>query len=189
MVLRMIKGYLVAKRLKGKGAELPEAADAELEQLMRGVDTPPQGKEAVKTISHQAMAVKSPVLRGAYYCAAGNLAIQPLKRPGLAVGLYLKALRADPSCLEALNKLQELLSAQKRFRRLERTYWEVLARLDDNEAGEAIWVACWAGLAAIYSASPRTIPRADAIRKALNAYVSEIDEDDADIANLPKVVP
>jgi hypothetical protein len=190
LILRMIKAYLFAKRLRGDGTSLPKAADAELARLVEGVDTPQRSKESIRAITHQALGVKSPPVRGAYYCAAGNLAIHPLKRPGLAVGFYLKALRADPTCIEALRKLQDLLSAQKRFRRLEMTYWEVLARLDDCEVGEAVWVVCWSGLAAVYSASPRTVRRADAIRKALSAFVTDSDEEDSDgISNVPTVAP
>lgn len=186
LVLRLIKDYLFVKRWKGKEAGLPDAADAELAELVGAVDSANKGRETIRTISRLALGGKSPTVRGAYYCAAGNLALHSVKRPGLAVGLYLKALRADPTCLEALHKLQDLLSAQKRFRRLERTYWEVLARLDDTEVGGDIWIACWSGLAAVYSASPRTILRADAIRKALTAYVS--DDDDDSIASLTQAV-
>ena len=105
------------------------------------------------------------------------------------MGLFLKALRADPTCVEGITKLQEILSAQKRFRRLEWTYWEVLARLDDSEVGEEMWLACWSGLAAIYAASPKTVRRADAIRKALNAFAQDPDDEDTEgpPSRIPKV--
>ena len=99
-----------------------------------------------------------------------------MKRPSLAVGLYLRALRETPNCPEALDKLQEILTAQKRLRRLEWNYWDVLGRLGEGEADSEIWLKCWSGLATVYSRSPRTVRRADAIRKAMAAYVTD-DED------------
>jgi hypothetical protein len=178
-VLRVVKAYFLARRLKDRASDLPEGADTELVTIIEGAKTPQRARDAIRNISHLAHGVQSPAVRSAYYSAAGNLALNPLKRPGLAVGLFLKALRADPTCVEGITKLQEILSAQKRLRRLEWTYWEVLARLDDSEVGEDMWLACWSGLAAIYAASPRTVRRADAIRKALNAFVPDSEDDEA----------
>lgn len=175
LVFRMIQAYLLAHRLQGRTMGVPTDADDRLVTLLRNTDSPQRAKDAVRDITHMASGVKSPAGRSAYYSAAGNLALNPLKRPNLAVGLYLKALRANPTAIDAIHKLQEILTAQKRTRRLEWTYWEVLARLDDNEVGEDTWIACWAGLAAIYGASPKTVHRADAIRKSLSAFVSEED--------------
>jgi hypothetical protein len=173
LVFRMIKAYLLAHRLKGPIHDVPSEADERLVSMLKNIDTPQKAKETLREISRTAGGVQSSVGRSAYLLAAGNLALNPLKRPNLAVGFYLKALRANPMCVEAIHKLQEILTAQNRRRRLEWTYWEVLARLDDSEVGEETWVACWAGLAAIYTASPKTIHRADAIRKSLAAFVTD----------------
>ena len=175
LIFRMVQAYLLAHRLKGCSQDVPNDADERLVEMLRGADTPQKAKDALRDITHMAGGVKSPAGRSAYYSAAGNLALNPLKRPNLAVGLYLKALRANPTTIEAVRKLQEILTAQKRIRRLEWTYWEVLARLDDSEVGEETWLACWAGLAAVYAASPKTVHRADAIRKSLSAFL--VDED------------
>jgi len=174
LVLRMVRAYFFARRVSPGSAWLPVAADERLTSLVAEVENSGKVREALRTIGQRAPGIKSPSLRSAYHCAAGYLAISRLKRPGLAVGFYLKALRADPTCIEALDKLQEILAAQKRLWRLERTYWEVLGRLDDSEAGTEMWFKCWSGLTAVYSASPRTIRRADAIRKMLSVF----DEDD-----------
>jgi hypothetical protein len=190
LVLRSVKAYFLAKRLRSGGNGLPSDADARLVELVENAKTPGKARDAIREVSRVAHAIPSSSKRSAYYCAAGNLAIHPLKRPGSAVGLFLKALRADPTCIEAIVKLQDILTAQKRYRRLEWTYWEVLARLDDSEVGEEVWIACWSGLAAIYAASPRTVRRADAIRKSIAAYVQE-DDDDLDehghSSRIPKV--
>ena len=175
LIFRMVQAYLLAHRLKGRSHDVPNDADERLLEMLRGADTPQKAKDALRDITHMAGGVNSPAGRSAYYSAAGNLALNPLKRPNLAVGLYLKALRANPTTIEAVRKLQEILTAQKRLLCLEWTYWEVLARLDDSEVGEETWLACWAGLAAIYAASPKTVHRADAIRKSLSAFL--IDED------------
>ncbi len=192
LVLRMVKSYSLAKRLRSEGTGLPMDADAGLVELVERAQTPAKAREVIREISEMAHGIASSSKRAAYYCAAGNLAIHPLKRPNSAVGLFLKALRDHPTCSDAIVKLQEILTAQKRYRRLEWTYWEVLARLDDSEVGEEVWVACWSGLAAIYAASPRTVRRADAIRKSINAFVQVDEDDDEDIdlgatMRIPKV--
>ena len=191
LLFRMIKAYLLAHRLKGRPQDVPSDADERLLLLIKKADTPQRAKEVVSDITHLAGSVKSPGGRGAYFVAAGNLALNPLKRPNLAVGLYLRALRADPTCIEAVHKLQEILTAQKRHRRLEWTYWEVLARLDDSEVGDDTWLACWAGLAALYSGSPKTVHRADAMRKALAAFTAdEYSEREIErISRIPKSAP
>jgi hypothetical protein len=191
LVFRLIKSYLLAHRLKGSAQDVPLDADDKLVSILETADSPPKAKEAVRDITHRAVSIKSPAGRGAYFSAAGNLAVNQLKRPNLAVGLYLRALRANPTCVEAVHRLQEILTAQKRIRRLEWTYWEVLARLDDSEVGEEMWIACWAGLAALYSASPKTVHRADAIRKSLSAFVAdESDEKEMErISKIPKAAP
>jgi hypothetical protein len=179
IVLRMVRAYFFARRVSTGSACLPIAADDRLTSLVADVEKSGKVREAIRTIGQRAPGIKSPSLRSAYHCAAGYLAISRLKRPGLAVGFYLKALRAYPTCIEALEKLQEILAAQKRLRRLERTYWEVLGRLDDSEAGTEMWFKCWSGLTAIYSTSPRTIRRADAIRKMLSVFDEDGDEHDS----------
>ena len=191
LLLRLFKAYLLAHRLKSKETNLPESADDRLLQIMADTETPQKAREAIVQIGRSAPRAKTPAIRSAYFVAAGHLSINPLKRPKLAVGFYIRALRSDPTCLDALHKLQEILIAQKRTRRLEWTYWEVLARLDDSEVGEEIWMVCWAGLASIYAASPRGVNKADAIRKALTAFVPD-DEDGVEmerISNIPKINP
>ena len=192
LILRAIKAYFLAHRLKSKETGIPEGADSALLELMTDVGLPSKAKNAIQKIVRRAPRGKTPAARSAYFVAAGHLAINPLKRPKLAVGFYLKALRSNPTCLDALHKLQEILLAQKRFRRLEWTYWEVLARLDDSEVGEEIWLRCWAGLAEIYATTPRGVHKADAIRKALSAFVTD-EEGDSDLerisTNIPKIIP
>jgi hypothetical protein len=191
LIIRLAKAYLLAHRLKGKEPDIPEDADEQLLSLMEKVETPQKARETIRNISRLASRVKTPTGRSAYFVAAGHLAINPLRRPKLAVGFYLRALRSNPTSLDALHKLQEILLAQKRFRRMEWTYWEVLARLDDSEVGEEMWMVCWAGLAAIYAATPRGVHKADAIRKALKAFVTDEEEEKAleRISNMPKVAP
>ncbi len=186
MIFRLIKSYLLANRLKGSAADVPSDADDKLVAILKTAESPQKAKEAVQAITHAAVTIETPAARGAYFAAAGNLAVNQLKRPNLAVGLYLRALRVNPTCVEAVHRLQEILTAQKRIRRLEWTYWEVLSRLDDSEVGEEMWIACWAGLAALYAASPKTVHRADAIRKSLSAFVSD-DSDEVEIERISRI--
>ncbi len=188
LIFRMLKAYLLAHRLKGRPDDVPSEADDRLLAILKSVDSPQKAKDAVRDITHMAGGVKTAAGRGAYYSAAGNLALNPLKRPDLAVGLYLKALRANPTAIEAVHKLQVILTAQKRIRRLEWTYWEVLARLDDSEIGDETWVTCWAGLAAIYGGSPKTVHRADAIRKSLTAFLAD-EDGEKEIERISRIPP
>lgn len=135
-------------------------------------------KEIVREIARAAVTAGALDKRAVCYDAAGRLALGELQRPGLAAGMFLRALRADPNCLSALLKLEEILLSQGRLRRMETSYWDVLGRLDDSAVGSGVWVRCWTGLSSLYAESPRTVRRADAIRKALAAFGSESDEEE-----------
>jgi hypothetical protein len=101
------------------------------------------------------------------------------------VGFYLRALREDPTCLAALERLREILMAQKRYRRLEQTCWDVLGRLDDSDVGTEMWAKAWMVLAAIYSTSPRHVRRADAIRKMLTSFEADDEGEEITAATQP----
>lgn len=173
LVTRFIRGVLLGRRFRTSGTSLPHFADAELKALIEDAKKPGKLRESIRRISGRSPALDSGSLRAAYYCAAGNLVLSELKRPASAVGFYLRALREDRLSIEALEKLQEILVVQKRLRRLEWTYWDILGRLDDAEVGGDMWTKCWSGLASIYSASPRTVRRADALRKVLKVLGSD----------------
>jgi hypothetical protein len=187
LVLRLVRGARIGKRMKGRGVKLPACADDELDSLLKKAKDSGKIRDVLREINNRASRVDAADLRAAYRCAAGHLALVDLKRPNLAVGFYLRALREDPTCVEALDKLQEILAAQRRHRRLERTYWDVLGRLDDAEAGGNMWFKCWSGLASVYSASQRSIRRADAIRKALSvvAPYEPLDDSESEITQFP----
>ncbi len=175
LIVRVINSYILAHRLKSKDQfdNTPQDADDRLIAILKDVSNLQKAKESFREITHMALGVKTPAGRAAYYSAAAGLALNHFKRPNLAVGLYLKALRVNPSCLEAIRQLQRILTIQKRPKRLEWTYWEVLARLDDSEIGDETWLTCWAGLAALYAGSPKTTHRADAIRKSLSMFMAD----------------
>ncbi|MCP4599519.1 MAG: hypothetical protein GY847_03100 [Proteobacteria bacterium] len=184
VVLRLVRGLLLGRRFQGRGASVPSFADSKLTALLKEADGTGKVRTVIREIGHRAPGMDSAELRAAYRCGAGHLALTELKRPALAAGFYLRALREDPRCVEALDKLQEILVALKRLRRLENTYWDVLGRLGDAEVGSEMWVKCWSGLASIYSASPRTVRRADAIRKNLAAYGSNDGEELDDVPEI-----
>ena len=177
LVYRLVRGFSSARRWGRNSTPFPPSNDAELSHLIEEARSSGKIREALREIGRRAHALESAARRAAYHSAAGHLSLSELKRPALAAGFYLRALREDPTCVEALDKLQEILIAQRRLRRLEWTYWDILGRLEDSQVGLEIWMKCWSGLASIYSASPRTVCRADAIRKALSAYGPE-DEDE-----------
>ncbi|MDD5306314.1 MAG: hypothetical protein PHU25_03230 [Deltaproteobacteria bacterium] len=180
LVARLVRGYLVARRIPVGETCMPGPMDPELVAILEEARKTGKTREALRAVERRAAAAGSPSLRAAHHCAAGNLSLNHLKRPALAVGFFLRALREDPTCVCALASLQEILTAQKRWRRLEWTYWEVLGRLADGEVGSEIWTKCWSGLSSVYSVSPRTVRRTDAIRKMLaeTSAAPGIDEDE-----------
>ncbi|MCP4675214.1 MAG: hypothetical protein GY854_06855 [Deltaproteobacteria bacterium] len=183
LIFRLVRGLRLGRRMQSRAHNLPPCADSNLESLLDEARKTGKVREALREIGHRAPGLDSAGLRAAYRCAGGHLALTSLKRPALAAGFYLRALREDPGCVEALDKLQEILTGLKRIRRLERTYWDVLGRLDDSEVGDEMWTKCWSGLASIYSNSPRTLRRADAIRKALTAFGTD-DNEDGDVSEI-----
>jgi hypothetical protein len=174
LIVRLVQGFRLGKRFSDRAPKMPDCADSELTSIVEEAKRTGKIKEAIRNLGNRASSLDSAELRAAYRCAAGHLALSELKRPALSIGMYLRALREDPTCIAALDKLQEILAAQKRIRRLEWTYWDVLGRLDDSEIGGEMWIKCWSGLASLYSASPKNVRRADAIRKALAAYVPDV---------------
>jgi hypothetical protein len=174
LAFRFIRGLVLGRSVSKAvgGCDFDAAEDPELKRLLKEAVSSGKAREGLRQIERRATSGEA-ASRAAHHCAAGNLVLSEMKRPGLAVALFLRALREDPTCLPALERLREILMAQKRYRRLEQTCWEVLGRLDDGDAGSPVWVKAWTVLAAIYSTSPRHVRRADAIRKMLGALESD----------------
>jgi len=181
LVVRFVRGILQGRRLSaGRTCSAGGTGDPELAGLIEEAHHGGgRARSVLRKIEDRATTAAEPEARASYHCAAGDVSLIHVKRPKVAVGFYLRALREDPNCVPALDKLQEILLAQKRGRRFERTCWEVLGRLDDDEVGSEMWVKCWSGLAAIYSASAKHVGRADAIR-ALVASVTGGSERESD---------
>jgi hypothetical protein len=174
LVFRFVRGLMLGRRVSAAAGrcEVDEGAEPELKRLVGEAISTGKVREGLRQIERRAASGEA-FSRAAHHCAAGNLVLTEMKRPGLAVGLFLRALREDPTCLPALDRLREILMAQKRYRRLEQTCWEVLGRLDDADVGAPMWMAAWTVLASIYSTSPRSVRRADAIRKMLASFQEE----------------
>ncbi|MCP4197204.1 MAG: hypothetical protein GY762_08640 [Proteobacteria bacterium] len=196
LVLRALRG-VVSRRYNTSDARLPKYEDPELDALLdKSTRSAKEAREALKKLGRRATVLESANTGALYRCAQGHISLNQLKRPSLAAGFYLRALREDPACVEAITLLQEILTTQRRFGRLEWAYWDVLGRIDDIEENTIMWTKCWSGLAALYSASPRKVRRADAIRKALVVFGPEdLDELDSEVQetieennNVPKVV-
>jgi hypothetical protein len=174
LVIRFVRGMMLGRRVSASagGCEFDEDADPEIKRLVTEAVATGKSREGLRQIERRATSGEASS-RAAYHCAAGNLVLTEMKRPGLAVGFFLRALREDPTCLAALERLREILMAQKRYRRLEQTCWEILGRLDDSDVGTSMWSKAWTVLAAIYSTSPRHVRRADAIRKMLASFEAD----------------
>jgi hypothetical protein len=197
LVFRFLRGIIQGRRISaGRTCSTDALDDPELAKLLGEARESGRVRDALRRIEGLATTAAEPASRAAYHCAAGDVSLIQMKRPKVAVGFYLRALREDPTCVPAFDKLQEILLAQKRGRRFERTCWEVLGRLDDDDVGSEMWIKAWSGLATIYSASPKHVGRADAIRALLASVASgggDMDEQDnggeGDSARqLPRVV-
>jgi hypothetical protein len=192
LILRALRG-VASRRYNTSDASLPNYEDPELDTLLdESTRSGKEARDALKKLGRRATVLESHSLSALYRCAQGHISLNQLKRPSLAAGFYLRALREDPTCVEAITMLQEILTTQRRFGRLEWAYWDVLGRIDDIEENTKMWIKCWSGLATLYSASPRRVRRADAIRKALLAFgpedLEELDSEEQTPATVPKVV-
>jgi len=181
LIVRLVRGYVVGRRLAHGGHRLPAALDAELQALLTAGTGPVKAREVLRQIQGRLPSLGAAEERAIWYCAAGHLCRTELKRPAAAVSFYLKALRETPDCVDALAALNELLVGQGLYRRLELTYWDVLSRLDDDAVGSVAWRSAWNGLASIYARSHRTGRRADAIRKMLAGCTGEETAEDRDV--------
>ncbi|MCK9461813.1 MAG: hypothetical protein M0R80_19465 [Proteobacteria bacterium] len=180
LAFRFVRGLMLGRRVSAAAGrcEIDGDADPELKRLVGEAISSGKPREGLRQIERRATSGEASS-RATHHCAAGNLALTEMKRPGLAVALFLRALREDPTCLPALERLREILMAQKRYRRLEQTCWELLSRLDDADVGTPIWFRAWTVLAATYSTSPRQVRRADAIRKMLASFEADDEGEEA----------
>jgi hypothetical protein len=197
LLFRFVRAILTGRRISREQSCRPsDGGDAELARLLDEARSGGgRAREVLRKLERNAHSGGAKD-RAAFHCAAGNLAATELKRPNLAVGFYLRALREDPDCAPAFERIKEILISQKRVKRLENTCWEILGRLDDDAVGSQMWVRCWSALASVYVSAPRLALRADAIRKMLDAVMSEPSMDDSsdsdpceDARDVPKIVP
>ncbi len=171
IVVQLLKGFVFSRRA-WRGGD----ADPELEQYVKRAGTPGEARQVLRELEIRAVDQDSR-LRSRVYSTGGEIALIVLKRPAVAVRYYLRALRANPDCTAAFERLTEVLVAQKKLRRLERVCWDLLSRLGDDGAGSPMWRRCWQGLATVYAATPRMVNRADAIRKMLDFAGPDEDDD------------
>ncbi len=117
-----------------------------------------------------ARAATEPSVRAQRFVEAGDLAREGLSDPSLAVGYYLRALRADPGSAHAVEALRGTLSPTTRggFRRLERIYWRLLSRIPAKGPTRGAWLEVWKALADLYGQGYKSPVRARAIRALLD---------------------
>ncbi|MBN2718473.1 MAG: hypothetical protein JXX14_21695 [Deltaproteobacteria bacterium] len=192
-LFQVVKGYYLARR---PWKRRRPRVDSELEELLQKAESPAEARNVLRDIDGRA-ARHDATARASYYSVAGEVALHQLKRPNVAIRYYLRALRNNPRCESAFDRLSEILLAQKRHRRFKRACWYLLSRMDEDDTGTSLWNKCWSGLATVYASSPATTDRADAIRLMLagmNAEAAEVLEeldalggdDDADCDAPPK---
>lgn len=135
---------------------------------------------AVRDKAKSARAAAAPAERAERYVEAGDLARDSLRDANLAIGYYLRALRADPGSRHAIEALRGTLprpgerrapgvpgSRRGAFRRLERIYWRLLSRIPAQGPTREAWLEVWKALADLYANGYRSPVRARAIRTLL----------------------
>jgi hypothetical protein len=179
LVLRFVRGLIQGRRLSRDRSCLPgEGSDPELRRLVEEAAAGgSRAREALRRIEARVASIDDAAERAAHHCAAAGVSLAVLKRPGVAAGLYMRALREDPGCLAALVRLEEILLAQKRHRALEGFCWGLLGRLGDDATGSETWHKAWSILAKLYAMNPKRVHRADAIRKMLATAATDPGED------------
>lgn len=174
ILFQLVRGYILARR---PWRERRPKTNPELEEMLRKADSPVTARTVLKDIDGKAVQHDARA-RASYYSVAGEISLHKLKRPNVAIRYYLRALRNNPRCESAFDRLSEILLAQKRYRRFKRACWFLLSRMDDDDTGRPMWKKCWSGLATVYAASPATTDRADAIRKMLSAFVRDVEDEE-----------
>jgi tetratricopeptide (TPR) repeat protein len=173
-LFQLVRGYILARR--PWRARRPKT-EPELEEMLRKADSPVTARTVLKDIDGKAVQHDARA-RASYYSVAGEISLHKLKRPNVAIRYYLRALRNNPRCESAFDRLSEILLAQKRYRRFKRACWFLLSRMDEDDTGTRMWKKCWTGLATVYAASPTTTNRADAIRKMLAGVARDVEDDE-----------
>ncbi|MBN2344702.1 MAG: hypothetical protein JXX29_16365 [Deltaproteobacteria bacterium] len=173
ILFQLVKGFLLARRFWKKHKS---NGDPELEELFQKAETPAGARDVLREIDGRA-AQNGALRRAVYYTAGGEIALTRLKRPNVAIRYYSRALRNNPKCEPAFDRLAEILVAQRRYRRFKHTCWYLLSRMNDDDSGSSIWRKCWSGLATVYASFPKSTGRADAIRKMLTAFAQATDDD------------
>jgi len=182
LLLRFVRGMSQGRRLsRGRNCLTGDSSDPELRRLVAEAEAGGgRAREALRRIEARVTTIDDAGGRAAHHCAAAGVSLAVLKRPGVAAGLYMRALREDPTCIAALVQVEEILLAQKRHRAFEGVCWGLLGRLGEDATGTEAWFKAWSALAGLYAANPRRVHRAAAIRKMLAGVSAETEADRTD---------
>ena len=179
LLYRLIRSIWLSQRLSADTHSPGCAIPGELQAKVDAATTPARARELLREIERRASGERANK-RACYYVASAEVARTVLKRQNVSVHFYIRALRNDPACEPALERLITALLAQKKTRLLERHCWSLLSRMGPEHTGGAVWIKCWTTLGNLYAANPRQLERSDAIRKMLNFAVAEDDDEFSD---------
>lgn len=155
------------RRSARRRLETPDGADKELHALLERLRDGAQTASVLREIKKRIAKEKSKTVKATYLCSAGDVLRQTVSRKGTALRYYVKALEADPTCIDARHGMRELLLQQRRGFRLEQLYWQLLGRLDFDEHGCTFVTTAWRELAELLERRKSGKKRARALRRLL----------------------
>ena len=155
------------RRAAREGLCTPDAADAELQSLLTELRGGAKTGPILQQIKRRVASTTDSRLQAAYLCAAGEVLRSTVSRRATALRYYVKALQADPACVEARHGMRDLLLAQRRGFKLEQIYWQILARLDFETHGREEVIDVWRELADLLERRRSGRFRATAIRRVI----------------------
>ena len=156
----------------------PVGADSELETLLDQLREGAQTGPVLQKIKRRVASEPDPKVQAVYLCAAGDVLRGTVSRKGTALRYFIKALQADPACIDARRGMRDLLLAQRRGFRLEQAYWQILSKLDFETDGCEDVADAWRELAELLERRRSGRTRARAIRRLLAQAVTVPECDD-----------
>jgi hypothetical protein len=130
----------------------------------------PASREALRAAQARVKSAANEKARALALCDAADIANKRLGARANAAGLYLRAMRADPSSVEVVERATSALASRPRA--LESLLWRRLAASTWSGAAQAVVLAAIGSLQSLYEGPLRNPVRARAMAHAREALGS-----------------